>query len=1025
MGRRLIVLAALGSLACGRVHHRFDHGDGLAAPDGAGGESVDLDLVSSPVLIETARLCAAVADLDARYPCAVPGDHECWPRDRRGGSCGTAASPASTDTPGLSRSAGSSDIVELLRFCRVGAPLTSYVSARDGAELQETFRRWERIVRGTEQLVVPRGVTPSTTSALPSTPVLCLYDLNHDDGYVGYTPRAAFAPVSLDATSASGGSRGLLTGSIDELAVGLTEALEERARAELEMWAAESLHPLLCTGPNAPGHFLRNTCALLREYQSDGGTRPRALSWATLRDALENDVRRLPEAIATSDVLPPGPAGDAVRIALLLVAELRESTDPAVLIGRLAERLAEVPGIDPNARLAVAFIRLVVALAVGPAVPEQALVGIAATLFLDFHSPNELAAAWSRLDDAWPSGESAAPADAWNLTSPSNEDTARNDVLRVVETTSALRELLPYAETLDDALGRLCGTESTIAPCDQRDVAGDLVTQLHARLDRIGRVELLLAGECASDRDEGGGTRVWRAAHQLLREGSVGDGYGSACHISLGAGTTSGALPALPHPATTLPQLLMGLLGDGTDAALTALLTTCESGTPGSCGGREQILAATTVAEALELIPITAADRAADAPRLALRETLRGARRTLEPAHAACEEAVPGTCGVVGCVGASCVTPWTGPGAEPAARVELRARATAVAELLDCAGSSCSSEQTCIAAAADLDAALACVPLSRHGALAEGLRISFGPGGSRFVGRLLGVLRELRATIAEIEAARNALAQATDASQRDEQIANLLGHFVRALELSVRFITEDESFAVPHSIPTLIRAIASGEVAPIVAAAIDLLADVGELVGFDETSLRALTFAGQIVRAETSDEVRDAVTAFAAPVGSYRHKRFDRGPRLYLNGLVGFVGSFEHYFGRVDPDQLLSNGSLGAHVSLGFHLNLVGDEAAGTFGLYVPVIDVSPFATFVPDSQVRADEVDPLSILAPGMYLWWGFLDTPLVLAGGVSFVPRGRSLTYDAVAGDTLSSRVDVFRLQLILGVDVTLLPF
>lgn len=296
----------------------------------------------------------------------------------------------------------------------------------------------------------------------------------------------------------------------------------------------------------------------------------------------------------------------------------------------------------------------------------------------------------------------------------------------------------------------------------------------------------------------------------------------------------------------------------------------------------------------------------------------------------------------------------------------------------------------------------------------------------------LPLARELRAIIQEIEATLRVLsAPDTTPDARLAQLAAVADHYVRALDLAIRLATGREDAVIPRSVGPVLSAIAQADIARIVASVLDLVrevvTDAGGVGGVvPDSVVRTLALAGQVAEADTSEEVRDAVLSFAAPVGSWRGKR-DGAVRLYLNALVGVTSGIELYNGVPYGGGELWDLSIGGHASLGFYLNVAGHVPEGAIGFYVPVVDVTPWTSLAVIDQGRfeIDEINPLSILSPGLYFWAGLFDSPFVVAVGYSFTPRGRRMPFTGPAGDAQTAEVDVHRFQLVLGVDVTLLPF
>src|SRR5690606_15003355 len=98
---------------------------------------------------------------------------------------------------------------------------------------------------------------------------------------------------------------------------------------------------LFCDEGSAARPFLTNTCALLDGF-AEGGT-TLGLAWSALGEAVESDLRQLPNALAGLEMLRADtrPEVQLFRLALYLVAELERTMEPRLLVQRLAERVHE------------------------------------------------------------------------------------------------------------------------------------------------------------------------------------------------------------------------------------------------------------------------------------------------------------------------------------------------------------------------------------------------------------------------------------------------------------------------------------------------------------------------------------------------------------------------------------------------------------------------------------------------------------------------------------------------------------
>ena len=195
---------------------------------------------------------------------------------------------------------------------------------------------------------------------------------------------------------------------------------------------------------------------------------------------------------------------------------------------------------------------------------------------------------------------------------------------------------------------------------------------------------------------------------------------------------------------------------------------------------------------------------------------------------------------------------------------------------------------------------------------------------------------------------------------------------------------------------------------------------------------RVLSFAIDLATAKDAEAVIEGI---AAPVGAWQGKLEDT-----VFSISGFVGGALGYEStRVDGADVKSR-SVGPIAALGFDINVPG-KLGGFFhdglrpGLFLSVIDVGALMSYgydtpsqnTNDKSLQAGQTTPIGfaqIFAPGAFVRLGISRTPLVIGGGVSFLPRGRSITTTDSAMTTSEERSAV-RWSLFLAVDVTILPF
>ncbi|MDP3276675.1 MAG: hypothetical protein Q8Q09_15865 [Deltaproteobacteria bacterium] len=274
--------------------------------------------------------------------------------------------------------------------------------------------------------------------------------------------------------------------------------------------------------------------------------------------------------------------------------------------------------------------------------------------------------------------------------------------------------------------------------------------------------------------------------------------------------------------------------------------------------------------------------------------------------------------------------------------------------------------------------------------------------------------------------------------------ASALGALVDLLNTAVPIACSDRTVAamvtLPGRLPELLLAISRANLPQIVVETTRAMAAVSLSFGLPESVVRGMSLAAEVASAQTPEQVRSALDAAIAPVGSWRMKR--RRPMVSLGALVGGGGGAEWAIaggGLIDPSMLPTLNLVGA----------VGLDASypfrgGTIGGFFSVIDVGGLMS-LPVGQLQATvlgddgnprsgifevspRISPEQVLSPGLYVRWGIFNTPLVLGAGASVTPLARRV--QELRGPTTGAMpfahdVSVFRAGIFLAVDVTLLPF
>lgn len=190
---------------------------------------------------------------------------------------------------------------------------------------------------------------------------------------------------------------------------------------------------------------------------------------------------------------------------------------------------------------------------------------------------------------------------------------------------------------------------------------------------------------------------------------------------------------------------------------------------------------------------------------------------------------------------------------------------------------------------------------------------------------------------------------------------------------------------------------------------------------------RVLPFVVELASAKESKDVAAALEAAAAPVNSYEAK-FDRSS-IAINAFVG---------GSVGPETT-STGKWAGVVSLsapvGVHVTtpLGSGKSMVHGGLFVSVIDLGALTATRLEKEVgdtgeptveTAPSVGFAQVFSPGILATLGIGRSPVVLGLGASVTPSLRKATIIGQSGTTVEE-IPAIRLQLLLGIDVPILPF
>jgi len=194
--------------------------------------------------------------------------------------------------------------------------------------------------------------------------------------------------------------------------------------------------------------------------------------------------------------------------------------------------------------------------------------------------------------------------------------------------------------------------------------------------------------------------------------------------------------------------------------------------------------------------------------------------------------------------------------------------------------------------------------------------------------------------------------------------------------------------------------------------------------------LRFGTLIAAVAAAETTEDVQAALEAASAPLGSYRAYRAPGGAG-FISGVVGIEGGAEFILGG-QPGA-----SLGVALPIGIEIGgPVPDPLSRTsLNFMLIIFDLGALANARLDGTLndsgtngtaRADpEVTFLTVLSPGLGLWFGIDDSPFVLGVAAEYLPAGRRVFQCPPGGAacTTSDAADAIRVQALLAIDVPVL--
>lgn len=169
----------------------------------------------------------------------------------------------------------------------------------------------------------------------------------------------------------------------------------------------------------------------------------------------------------------------------------------------------------------------------------------------------------------------------------------------------------------------------------------------------------------------------------------------------------------------------------------------------------------------------------------------------------------------------------------------------------------------------------------------------------------------------------------------------------------------------------------------------------------NEQTIRLIHFINDMAKSENSDDVKEAIQAFALPAGSYSLKRQQKFT-FSINSYPGVLASIETTWTNNKPYNTFSP-SFTAPVGLNF---CWGAPQGMSHSVFVPIIDVGAFTrmyiggksldtTSLTDSIyfTTLPEFSFMNLFSPGVYYALGFRKTPLSFYAGFQWGPYLREV--------------------------------
>ncbi|RPI16630.1 MAG: hypothetical protein EHM58_11400 [Ignavibacteriae bacterium] len=228
------------------------------------------------------------------------------------------------------------------------------------------------------------------------------------------------------------------------------------------------------------------------------------------------------------------------------------------------------------------------------------------------------------------------------------------------------------------------------------------------------------------------------------------------------------------------------------------------------------------------------------------------------------------------------------------------------------------------------------------------------------------------------------------------------------------FENTDNIYKVVSGVPSLYENICAKNYSSAIVSSYILFKTLGfnDLSMINNDFIKYGSFLASIANATTSDDVENAIEAFALPPGSFTMKR-----KVSMNiGLNGYLGGF---FGGG-----ISNGTKSRMYGMTAPIGVELSTGFGCFslGLFLPVMDIAASVSYslINDTSQTRNDFSWNDIVSPGAYCTIGISrDFPFSLGFGVQYGPILSKFA------DNESAKKRIFRWSTFIALDIPLFNF